>query len=116
MIESLIIALREGIEIALVIGILVVYLQKIERSSLVTSVYLGLALALLASIFGAVILGRLRIDQESLEGYFQLIAALFVISMIVWMWRTGKRIRKEIETKVNGIVALRSSWKAHLGI
>ena len=116
MIESIIISLREGIEIALVLGILIVYLKKIQQNSLITSVYVGLVLALIASIGGAIILQRLGIDQESLEGYFMLAAAIFVISMIVWMWMTAKRIRHEIEEKVNTIVQSVSTWRAHLGI
>ncbi|MBI1807772.1 MAG: DUF2318 domain-containing protein [Ignavibacteria bacterium] len=116
MIESLIIALREGIEIALVLGILIVYLQKIQQISLIKSVYLGLVLALLASVIGAIILQRLTIDQEMFEGYFMLIAAFFVISMIVWMWKTAKKIRRDIEEKVNNILDARRSWKAHLSI
>ncbi|HUL43435.1 MAG TPA: Fe-S-containing protein [Bacteroidota bacterium] len=115
MIESLIIALREGIEIALVLGIVIVYLRKIERESLVISVYIGLVLAVLASFGGAYLLQKLAIDQESLEGFFMMAAAIFVISMIVWMWITARKIRGEIEEKV-GTIAVRSSWKAHAGI
>src|SRR5262245_27333072 len=100
MLESMIIALREGIEIALVLGILVVYLNKIGRPSLIASVYAGLILALLASVGGAVALQALAIDSESLEGFFMLAAAIFVISMIVWMWRTARKIRGEIEARV----------------
>ncbi len=116
MIESLIIALREGIEIALVIGILIVYLQKIRQLRLIKSVYAGLGFAILASIGGAIIIQQFAIDQESVEGFFQLVAAVFVISMIIWMWRTGKRIKHEIETKVNNIVESSATWRAHLGI
>jgi FTR1 family protein len=116
MIESMIIALREGVEIALVIGILVVYLQKIQQFVLVRSVYTGLALALFASIGGAIIVQKLGIDQESLEGIFQLVAALFVISMVIWMWMTAKKIRKEIEERVNTIITSKTSWRSHLSI
>src|SRR6267154_1395699 len=116
MIETMIIATREGIEIALVLGILIVYLRKIQRTSLIASVYLGLTLAVVASVGGAFVLQKLAIDQESLEGYFMLIAASFVISMIVWMWATAKKIRSTIETKVNTLVEAETSWKAHLGI
>jgi len=116
MIESFIIALREGIEIALVLGIVIVYLRKIERESLLVSVYIGLALAILASFGGAILLQKLAIDQESLEGLFMMAAAIFVISMIVWMWLTAKKIRSEIEEKVGTIAVHTSSWKAHAGI
>ena len=116
MIESMIIALREGIEIALVLGILIVYLRKIERPSLVTSVYTGLVLALLASVGGAVLLQKFAIDQESLEGWFMLAAAVFVISMIAWMWLTAKKIRREIEARISSIVESTTSWKSHASI
>lgn len=108
--------MREGIEIALVIGILVVYLKKIRQPSLVTSVYAGLVAAIAASIAGAVILQKLAIDQESLEGFFQLVAAVFVISMILWMWMAAKKIRTAIETKVDAIVDVARRRKMHVAI
>ncbi len=116
MIETMIITLREGIEIALVLGILIVYLRKIDQPSLVVSVYAGLILAVIASIGGAFVLQKLAIDQESLEGYFMLAAAGFVISMIVWMWITAKKIRATIETKISSIVESKTSWNSHLGV
>lgn len=115
MIESLIIALREGIEIALVIGILIVYLRDVGRSSLLSSVYAGLILAVAASIGGAVVLQKLSIDSEALEGFFMAAAAIFVISMIVWMWFTAKHIRADIQSKVGTYLAA-SSWRARTGI
>ena len=85
------------------------------QQSLINSVYAGLVSAFLASLVGAILLKRLGIDQESLEGFFLLSAAVFVISMIVWMWVTAKRIRAEIENKMNGIIARSTGWKARLG-
>jgi high-affinity iron transporter len=116
MLESMIIALREGIEIALVLGILIVYLKKIGRATLVRSVYSGLVLALLASVGGALALEKLSIDQESLEGFFMLAAAMFVISMILWMWMTAQRIRPEIEARIGSIVGSNTRWKSHAGV
>jgi high-affinity iron transporter len=115
-IESAVIALREGIEISLVIGILVVYLQKIRKDSLLKAVYLGLAAAFLGSIGGAALLVKFGIDSESLEGFFMLFAALFVISMIIWMWITARRIRAEIEGRIDSIVGSTSGWQAYIGI
>ncbi len=112
----MIITLREGIEIALVIGILIVYLQKTNRLSLTVSVYVGVGLALLASIGGAIVLQRLAIDQESLEGFFMLAAALFVSTMVIWMLATARKIRSGIEERVGAILERHSTWKAHLSI
>ena len=116
MIESLIIALREGIEIALVVGILVVYLDKLHREFLVRSVYLGLTAAIFASVAGAIIIQRLALDHEMLEGYFMLIAAVFVATMLIWMWLAAKRIRRGIESRVDGILEARTAWRMRAGI
>ena len=116
MIESAIIALREGIEIALVIGLLIVYLRKLNQGGLVIWVYGGLILAVGASFGGAFVLERFSIDQESLEGWFELAAAVFVMTMITWMWLTSKKIRSNIEEKVNAIVESPAGWKTGFGI
>jgi FTR1 family protein len=116
MIETGIIALREGIEVALVLGILIVYLNKLGQRPLIKTVYVALAAAIAASIGGAVIIDRLGFDSEQLEGYFLAFAAVFVLSMIFWMWRTSKKIKHDIEGKVDSIVGSSSSWKSHAGI
>lgn len=116
MIESLIISLREGIEIALVIGILVVYLRKIQHDHLIRSVFIGLFAAIAASIVGAIVLEKLAIDQEVLEGYLMMTAAAFVLSMILWMWITANKISSEIKVKVDSIVERSSPWRIYVGI
>lgn len=116
MIESLIISLREGIEIALVIGILIVYLRKIRHDHLIRSVFVGLFAAIGASVITAIILQKLAIDQEVLEGYLMLTAAVFVLSMIIWMWLTANKISSEIREKVDAIVVHSSSWRVYVGI
>ena len=116
MVESFIILLREGIEVALVVGILIVYLRKLNRPNLLSSIYLGIALAGLASVVGALLLRKFALDHEKLEGYLLLAAAIFVTTMIVWMWRTAKGIRRGIEGKVQTIISKDSSWQVRLGI
>ena len=116
MIETFIIALREGIEVALVLGILIVYIRKLNRPRLVTTVYAGLGTGILASIIGAVMLQRFAVDHELLEGYFMILAAVFVGTMVIWMWLTAKGIRKEIEGKIDRIVESSSGWQMHVGM
>lgn len=103
MFESLVITLREGVEAALAIGIILAYLRKIRREQLARSVYLGLASAVAASIAGAVILQHYETNQELFEGGTMLVAAVLVTSMVVWMWRTAKHLKLEIESKVEQI-------------
>jgi FTR1 family protein len=100
MFQSFVIALREGVEAALIVGIVLGHLRKTGRESWSRVVYWGLAAALVASIVGAFLLSRMEINQEALEGWLMLAGALFVSSMAVWMWRTGRYLKREIETKL----------------
>jgi high-affinity iron transporter len=117
MLESFIIVFREGVEIALIVGILLVYLRRVGKTRLSQSVFLALGTALIVSIAVALLLERLALDFELFEGYLLFIAAAFVTTMIIWMWRTSKHIKKEIERKVDKIVAAdQFTWKAHVGV
>ncbi len=117
MLESFLITLREGVEIALIIGILLVYLNRIGKVHLKKAVFIGLALSLVASILGAIILEKISLDYEYFEGYLVFVAAAFVTTMIIWMWRTSRQIKHEIEEKVNSLVKHEnSSWRVHFGI
>ena len=100
MFESLVVTLREGVEAALIVAIVLGYLKKIGRSDLARSVYLGLGSAVLVSVIGAVLFQRFGIDEDRYEGWTMLIGAVFVASMIAWMWKTASRIKGHIETRL----------------
>ncbi len=100
MFQSFVITLREGVEAALIVGIIMGYLKKTGREAWGKIVYWGLAAAVLASLAGAYVLSRIEINQEAFEGWLMLTGAVFVASMTVWMWRTGKHMKREIETKL----------------
>jgi FTR1 family protein len=106
MLEALVITLREGLEAALVVGIVFAYLARTGRIELRRYVWFGLGAAVLASIAGAVLFQWLGLDPESemLEGMIMLVAAAFVTTMVVWMWRTGRRLRVELEEKVERVL------------
>jgi len=108
MFQSFVITLREGVEAALIIGIVLGHLKRSGREPWRRTVYAGLAAALLASIVGAFLLSRIEVNQEALEGWLMLAGALFVTSMVVWMWRTGKRLKQEIETKLTRLAPSRA--------
>lgn len=105
MLESLVITLREGVEAALVVGIVLSYLRKTGRLAAARMVYLGLSLAALASLVFGAVLHKLDINElgDAYEGGLMLIAALFVATMVWWMWSTGKRMKAEIEQKLAGL-------------
>ncbi len=100
MFESFVIMLREGIEAALVIGIIMVVLKRTERSDLGRPVWWGLGLAVLASIGAAVALNLLSVNEEAYEGTLYWISAAFVVSMMWWVHRKSKTLRADIEKRV----------------
>ena len=105
MLESLIITLREGVEAALIVGITLAYINKIGRPDLRKAIYAALAAAALGSIGVAVLLARLKFNQDIFEGWVMLAAAVFVVSMIVFMMRTGRRLKGDIEGKVGDLAS-----------
>jgi len=101
--ESLVITLREGIEAALVVGIILGSLRKSGRDSLGRSVFLGLTTGLIASVVCAALFSALKVSEEAYEGYLMIAGSFFVITMVIWMWKTAKGLKKEIETRVERI-------------
>ena len=100
MLSAFLVALREGVEAALVVGIILVYLSRTGRAHLARFVWYGVAAAAALSLGVAIGLERWRINQDGFEGLMLLVAAMFVITMIVWMNRVARRLKKEIEQKV----------------
>jgi high-affinity iron transporter len=109
MIEAFIITLREGVEAALIVGITLVYLAKIGRKDLRKAVYAALAGAFLGSIAVAVVISRTHWNEDVFEGWIMLAAAFFVITTVVFMMRTGRKLKGEIEGKV-GTLAGENAW------
>jgi len=97
---AFLIALREGVEAALVVGIVLVYLARTGRTHLSRYVWGGVAAAVALSLAVAIALERFNISEDGFEGLMYLVAALFVVTMIVWMNRVAKHLKKEIEQKV----------------
>ncbi len=100
MLSALLIALREGVEASLVVGIILVYLSRTGRQHLARFVWYGVAAAAAFSLGVAVALERWRISEDGFEGLMLLIAAVFVVTMIVWMNRVARHLKKQIEAKV----------------
>jgi high-affinity iron transporter len=101
--EAFVITLREGVEAALIVGIALAYLDKIERRDLRRSVLAALACAFVASIGVAVLLSRFDLNEDLVEGWIMLAAAFFVATMIIFMMRTAKKLKGEIEGKIGSL-------------
>jgi len=113
--SAFLIALREGVEAALVVGIILVYLARTGRSHLARYVWSGAAVAGALSLAVAIALDRWQISEDGFEGLMLLLAAGFVISMIVWMNRVARHLRKDIEEKIENY-AVRAGSAAGWGI
>jgi high-affinity iron transporter len=110
MFSALVVTLREGVEAALIVGITLVYLTKIGRPDLRRTVYAALVAALVASIAGAVALSYAPINQDKVEGWVMLVAAVMVVGMILFMMRTARRLKSEIESRVGSLAGAGSRW------
>ena len=115
LISSFLIALREGLEAALVVGIVLVYLNRTGRSRLVRFVWTGVGLAAVLSLAAAIALDRWKISEDGFEGLMLLLAAVFVVTMIVWMNRVARHLRKEIERRVDSFAG-KSDLAAGFGL
>jgi FTR1 family protein len=109
MLQAFIVTLREGVEAALIVGITLAYLAKIGRPELRKTVYAALVAAFFGSIGGAVLLSRTHFNEDIFEGWIMLAAAFFVVTMIIFMMKTGRKLKGQIEGKV-GLLAGRDAW------
>jgi high-affinity iron transporter len=109
MLQAFIITLREGVEAALIVGITLAYLTKIGRPQLKKTVYAALIAAFLGSIGVAIAISRLNWNEDAFEGWVMLAAAFFVVTMVIFMMKTGRKLKGEIEGKV-GLLAGNDAW------
>jgi high-affinity iron transporter len=115
MLSALLLSLREGVEAALVVGIVLVYLNRTGRRALSRYVWAGVMLAVAASFVAALLLQRWQVSEDGFEGLLMLIASALVVSMIIWMNRAARHLKKEIEQRVEAY-AQKSSRAAGWGI
>lgn len=100
------IGLREGLEAALVVSILIAFLVKTERRSALKFVWLGVGVAVVLSVaFGALVSFTAATmtfqQQEAFGGGMSILAVAFVTGMIFWMRRTARTISAELRGKMD---------------
>jgi high-affinity iron transporter len=115
LLSAFLIALREGVEAALVVGIVLVYLNRTGRSHLARWVWGGVLAAAASSLEVAIVLERWKVSEDGFEGVLLLVAAVFVVTMIVWMNRVARHLKAEIEKRVEKHAA-KSEFSAGIGL
>jgi len=110
MLPTYLLSLREGLEAALIIGIVLGALSKIRRADLSPAVWLGVLSAVGVSILTAVLLTTfgMSLEEEAeqiFEGITMLIAAGILTWMIFWMRKQARFLKSELEAGVNKAAA-----------
>ena len=104
MIAGFVIALREGLEAALIVGIVLAFLARTGGSNRYWQVFVGVGAAIIVSVafafgFQWIAEGFSGPGAQIFEGVTTLIAAGLLISMIIWMERKGPTLQVELEQK-----------------
>ncbi len=110
MLSNYLIGLREGLEAALVVGILVAYLSKSGRRELLPKLWAGVGAAVAVSLgFGALLTfgprGLNFETQELIGGSLSIIAVGFVTWMILWMATAARSMKGELEGRMSAAIA-----------
>jgi high-affinity iron transporter len=106
MLSTFIIALREGLEAALIVGILVAYVVRTDRRHLLKPLWTGVAVALVLTLGLGAILSFTSAElsdrgAELFAGVTSFIAVGLVTWMVFWMKRTARNLRNELHGKVD---------------
>ena len=112
---AFLIGLREGLEAALIVGILVAYLRKQGRPDVLAKLWWGVGLAVAGSLaLGALFtFGTYRLSfqaQEIIGGTMSLIAVGMITWMVFWMLKVGGRMKAELEEGAAQALAVGSGW------
>ena len=99
MLQAFVITLREGLEAFLIVAISLAYLRKSGRGELIPAVHWGIGVSLVISIIAAWLFQKAS-NQALWEGVLAIVAAVLVATLIVHMWRHAKRLKREIEGRL----------------
>ena len=105
MLSSYILSLREGLEAALVLGIVLGALRQTHRLDLSASVWLGAGSAAILSLATAILLTRLGLElKDPAEAIFEaitmILAAAILTWMIFWMNQRARYLKSDLESGV----------------
>jgi high-affinity iron transporter len=107
--QMLVVTLREGIEMFLIVAIAAAYLRKTGREALLPAVWWGTASAVATSMVLGVWLAEVAV-QPFWEGILAVVAAVLVLSMVVYMLKAAKRMRADIGARIESAASRPGAW------
>ncbi|MFT4258459.1 iron uptake transporter permease EfeU [Microbacterium sp.] len=115
MFATFLIGLREGLEAALVIGILVAYLRRLDRQEALSRMWAGVGLAIVLALgIGAVLtFGAYSLTfeaQELIGGLMSLLAVGMVTAMIFWMQKASRTMKATLEEGIDRALTSGGVW------
>src|SRR5256885_3918167 len=99
MLQMLMVTLREGIEAFLIVAIAIAYLRKTGRDGLVPAAWWGTGIAVTLSVVLGVFLAEFAV-LPIWEAVLAAVAAVPVISMVVYMLKHARKLRGEIGGRI----------------
>ena len=134
MLQSFIIVLREGFESFLLVAVILSYLTKSGRKQLNSAVFTAIAAGIALSVAAAYLLHQMQtghsdvieqrlgptvagfLGNEALrEGVLGVVAIAMVLTLVIYMWRTGPRLKERMEQKLDR-ASVRTGWLAFVGV
>jgi high-affinity iron transporter len=121
-IPTFVITLREGVEAALVVGIVLAYLKKANQTQLNPWVYAGVGSGVAASVLVGILfsglLGALAQSDQPyaavwkslLEGGFCTIAIVLLSWMLIWMTQQARSLKSEVEGAIGDAIQQSAGW------
>ena len=139
MLQSFIIILREGFESFLLVAVILSYLRKSRQRQLAPAVYWAIGVALtISGALGYLLLKMQTGSQDAIErslgprlgpsltwflaneslreAVLGLVAIVMVLSLVVYMWRTGPKLKQKMEQRLDEVSIRRSGWTAFAGV
>jgi high-affinity iron transporter len=112
--QVLLVTLREGIEMFLIVAIAATYLRRTGRAALLSALAWGTLTAVLASVVLGVWLAEVAVLPKW-ESLLALVAAVLVVSMVIYMLHAAKQMRRHIGDRLEA-AAQRPGSAAWLGV
>lgn len=114
-VANFLIALREGVEAALIVGIVVAYLVKVERRDLLPKVWLGVLIAAAVPLGAGALMtwGPYTLEfraQEILGGTLSLVAVALVTWMILWMGTHSRDLARRLREDAAAAISAGRDW------